>query len=185
MARIRNRVTGPERHLRSALWAARLRGYRKQHKTPHGRPDLVFPGPQVAIFIDGCFWHGCPHHYVRPRSRHEFWAEKLRVNVERDKRQTLALRDAGWRTLRVWECSVYVETPKVVERVRATLGGHSEDEAAWRVFRVEVIDAEQDIEERHHISLGPSNLLETQVGRRITSKWKRPRTSSMWPRQSL
>jgi len=86
-----------------------------------GRPDVVFPGPKVAVFIDGCFWHGCPEHYVRPRSRTEFWAEKLAQNVARDRRQTLALEAQGWRVVRVWEHDVFTQLDEAVEDVTAAV----------------------------------------------------------------
>lgn len=86
----RSQHTRPEVLLRQALWRAGLR-YRLHTRTPVGRPDIVFPRQKVAIFIDGCFWHGCPEHYVRPRSRPEFWAAKLLTNFERDHRQTREL----------------------------------------------------------------------------------------------
>ena len=74
--------------------------------TPAGRPDIVFPGARVAVFIDGCFWHGCPDHYVRPRSSEEFWSKKLAENCRRDSVQTKRLEDIGWRVCRVWEHEV-------------------------------------------------------------------------------
>lgn len=94
MARIKGKLTKPEVFLRQALWQRGAR-YRLHHKTPVGRPDIAFPGPRLAVFIDGCQWHGCPKHYVRPRSRNEFWADELSTNVERDQRQTRAIEAAG------------------------------------------------------------------------------------------
>ncbi|HYO69174.1 MAG TPA: very short patch repair endonuclease, partial [Archangium sp.] len=79
MSRIRGKDTSPERLLRSALWRAGLR-FRLQSRTPYGRPDVVFSKARVAVFIDGCFWHGCPDHYVRPRTRNDFWSSKLLEN---------------------------------------------------------------------------------------------------------
>src|SRR5215211_8176900 len=108
MARVKGKNTSPERILRSALWRNGLR-YRLDYKVPAGRPDIVFPGPKVAVFVDGCFWHGCPAHYSRPRSQQEFWSEKLAANVERDRRQTLELESRGWRVVRVWEHEISSE----------------------------------------------------------------------------
>jgi DNA mismatch endonuclease (patch repair protein) len=67
------------------------------------RPDIVFPRSQVAVFIDGCFWHGCPEHGEMPAANREFWEAKIEGTRERDQRQTTALERAGWRVLRVWE----------------------------------------------------------------------------------
>ena len=102
MSRIRGSDTTPELLLRQRLWSDGLR-YRLKYKVPAGRPDLVFPGARVVVFMDGCFWHGCPDHYVRPSSRSTFWAQKLAENVERDQRQTRELEAAGWRVIRIWE----------------------------------------------------------------------------------
>ncbi len=101
MARIRSKNTKPELLLRRALWAEGCR-YRLHHNLP-GRPDLVFLRDRLAIFVDGCFWHGCPLHYSAPRTRENFWKDKLRKNVTRDLAADDALIEQGWRVLRFWE----------------------------------------------------------------------------------
>jgi DNA mismatch endonuclease, patch repair protein len=65
--------------------------------------DLVFSGARVAVFIDGCFWHGCPDHYKVPRTNTAYWAPKISRNVQRDHLATDLLKDAGWLVLRFWE----------------------------------------------------------------------------------
>ena len=65
--------------------------------------DLVFRSAKVAVFIDGCFWHRCPEHYVEPKSNREFWSSKVAGNVKRDKDTNARLRAAGWMVLRFWE----------------------------------------------------------------------------------
>ena len=102
MSRIRGTNTSPERVLRAALWRNGLR-YRLHAKTPVGRPDVVFPGRKVAVFIDGCFWHGCPEHYRAATRNAEFWRDKIEGNKNRDVETTEALRSAGWAVIRVWE----------------------------------------------------------------------------------
>jgi DNA mismatch endonuclease, patch repair protein len=67
------------------------------------RPDFVFPVRRLVVFVDGCFWHGCPRHGARPRGNAAFWRAKFRRNQERDRRDTRRLRAAGWRVLRLWE----------------------------------------------------------------------------------
>ncbi|MBL9129794.1 MAG: very short patch repair endonuclease [Verrucomicrobiaceae bacterium] len=67
------------------------------------RPDFVFRRARVAVFVDGCFWHGCAEHYRRPKSRQKFWDAKIARNMEHDTAVTKALRKAGWRVLRLWE----------------------------------------------------------------------------------
>jgi DNA mismatch endonuclease, patch repair protein len=174
MSRIRPRNTGPERRLRSALWAAGLR-YRVHAKTPVGRPDVVFPGRRLAVFVDGCFWHGCPLHYVRPRSHPEHWAAKLRINIDRDRHQTLELERLGWRVVRVWEHAVYEELPDVVERIRETIESQMpEPVPEWRVVAVEAIDELARTERRYLEQLRNPEPKKMEEGGRNTTKWRRP-----------
>ena len=173
MSRIRSRDTGPEKRLRSALWSRGLR-YRLHARTPVGRPDIVFPGPRVAVFIDGCFWHGCPRHYVRPRSRERFWAEKLAENLQRDRRQTLELESLGWRVVRLWEHEVYEALEEVTSQVHRAISGVPDNRSpAWRVLRVEELDAAHNLERRHLVSLRDPGSTTYEDGPRVTAKWKR------------
>lgn len=71
-----------------------------------GKPDFIFRAEKVAVFVDGCFWHGCPRHATKPRTRAGYWAAKLARNAQRDRSVSRALRAAGWRVLRVWECAL-------------------------------------------------------------------------------
>jgi DNA mismatch endonuclease (patch repair protein) len=104
----RKRDTGPERALRSALFARGLR-YRVDHpiRAAEGvrpiRADVVFTAAKLAVFVDGCFWHGCPEHGTRPTRNSHYWDAKLQRNVERDRRYDALLEDAGWTVLRFWE----------------------------------------------------------------------------------
>jgi DNA mismatch endonuclease (patch repair protein) len=66
-------------------------------------PDFIFPKQKVALFVDGCFWHGCPKHSNIPKNNQEFWAKKLQGNKTRDKFVNRELRKMGWRVVRVWE----------------------------------------------------------------------------------
>jgi len=120
MASIRGKNTKPEFRLRRALWAGGLR-YRV-HYPITGRPDIAFPGARVAVFVDGCFWHGCPDHFSAPKTNSRAWLEKISDNMSRDRRQTEELRQAGWIVLRIWEHDVTVSRlPSAVERVRSAL----------------------------------------------------------------
>jgi DNA mismatch endonuclease, patch repair protein len=101
MSRNRGRDTSPEVALRKVCWALGLR-YRLHPSLP-GTPDFVLPAARIAVFVDGCFWHGCPAHYQAPATRSEFWAEKIRANRRRDAVATNALRTAGWHVVRIWE----------------------------------------------------------------------------------
>ena len=77
-------------------------GWRRRQKLI-GQPDFVFPKQRVVLFVDGCFWHGCPRCYRRPASHQRYWDAKVQRNQEPDQFVTRALRAAGWRVLRVWE----------------------------------------------------------------------------------
>jgi DNA mismatch endonuclease (patch repair protein) len=101
MSRNRGRNTGPEILLRRELWRRGLR-YRLAAKLP-GKPDITFGRSKVAIFVDGCFWHGCPQHSVRPKTNAEFWRKKIAQNRLRDAQVTAMLRNSGWRVVRIWE----------------------------------------------------------------------------------
>ena len=174
MSRIKGRDTKPELRLRSALWAAGLR-YRKHHATLAGRPDVVFPGPKVAVFIDGGFWHGCPKHYVRPRSREQFWAGKLRENIDRDRRQTLKLEAEGWKVVRIWECEVFEALAACIERVMlAVRDGISDTQRSWRVVLVVPLDDDGVEERRYMATLRDPDVMRFVDGPRVTAKWKRP-----------
>jgi DNA mismatch endonuclease (patch repair protein) len=174
MARIKGRNTTPELRLRSALWGAGLR-YRLYSVSPVGKPDVVFPQKRLAVFIDGCFWHGCPKHYVRPRSREEFWAQKLKENVERDRCQTLALETLQWKVVRIWEHEVFENLDAVVSRVKLAFSAlHWPESEDWRVVRVESLDDATKLERRILVSLRHAERGREVVGQRTTAKWRRP-----------
>lgn len=174
MSRIRSSDTSPERRLRSALWQARLR-FRLRVKTPFGRPDITFPSAKLAIFIDGCFWHGCPEHYVRPRTRQEFWAFKLRSNVERDRRQTSQLEDGGWKVCRFWEHEIFESLPEAVELIHCTLKTAAwHPPASFRVVQADPLPGKEGVERRILEELRgmlPARIVEIK---RTTRKWKSP-----------
>jgi DNA mismatch endonuclease (patch repair protein) len=123
MAAIRRRDTKPERAIRSLLHA---QGFRFRVDLPIRidglrpiRPDIVFTRRRVAVFCDGCFWHGCPEHGLRTGVRNGYyWDPKIAGNVERDWRQTAALEGAGWRVVRFWE---HEDAFAVVDRIASRL----------------------------------------------------------------
>lgn len=108
MQAIRRRDSAQERHVRSLLHRAGLR-FRVDHpiRLPNLRPirpDIVFTRRRVAVFLDGCFWHGCPEHGRRPSIQNgHYWRPKIAGNMERDRRHSDALEAAGWKVLRFWE----------------------------------------------------------------------------------
>jgi len=87
-----------------------------------GKPDFVFPRERVAIFADGCFWHGCPIHGTQPASNQAYWRPKLERNKQRDKRVTRVLRQNGWRVLRVWHHDLSRKNQvRLIRRIKRTL----------------------------------------------------------------
>lgn len=122
MSRIRARDTTPERVLRSALRALGHTGYRLHYTKVPGRPDITFVGRRVAVFVHGCFWHGCPHcAQRRPKSNKAFWDDKLDRNKARDARKVRELRKAGWTVLTAWECRVMRNPEAEAVRIARTL----------------------------------------------------------------
>lgn len=111
MSRIRGGDTLPEKRVRSLLHRLGFRFSLRNRDLP-GRPDIVLKSRRIAIFVHGCFWHrhkGCKNS-VLPKTREEFWLAKLDGNVERDKRNAVALRQQGWKVLTIWECEVEKES---------------------------------------------------------------------------
>ena len=125
MAAIRRRDTQAELRLRSALHATGLR-YRVDHPlrvaTHHRalRPDIVFTRAKVAVFVDGCYWHGCPEHGQRRSGANKsYWGPKIARNVERDRAHDAALSAAGWTVVRIWE---HTALESAIASVRDALG---------------------------------------------------------------
>ena len=107
MSRIRGQDTVPEKIVRSLLFRSGFR-FRLHRRDLPGRPDIVLPKYRAVIFINGCFWHAharCAY-ATSPSSNRKFWQTKLADNQERDRRNIGKLRQAGWRVLIVWECTV-------------------------------------------------------------------------------
>jgi len=116
MARIRSKNTKPELALRAALWAAGVRGWRVHAKTLPGKPDLAFTRWRVAVFVDGCFWHGHPD-YFTPGKSGAYWDEKIARTKERDRLADEALLAAGWTVLRYWDFEVEDDLDTCVAQV--------------------------------------------------------------------
>jgi DNA mismatch endonuclease (patch repair protein) len=104
MSKIRSNETTPEISLRKELWKMGLR-YRKNYKLT-GKPDIVFIGKKIAVFVDGCFWHKCPKCYREPKSNKEYWIPKIEYNVDKDMKVNNQLESDGWKVLRFWEHEV-------------------------------------------------------------------------------
>jgi len=110
MAAVKGKNTKPELIVRSALHRRGFR-FRLHRKDLPGKPDLVFTGRSAVIFVHGCFWHGHDCHLFRwPKSREDFWRDKIAKNIERDRRQYHTLAETGWRIGVVWECALKGKT---------------------------------------------------------------------------
>ena len=111
-----NRTT--ELRLATALRFFGLKGWRRHLPLP-GKPDFAWPREKVAVFVDGCFWHGCPRCYRAPKHNAPFWRNKVETNQRRDRRVTRQLRVRGWSVIRIWECRV--ANPGTLSRLRRKL----------------------------------------------------------------
>lgn len=121
----KSRDTKPELALRSAVHKLGLR-YRVDTRpltTMRRRADLVFTRAKVAVFLDGCFWHGCPVHHTKAAANATFWADKVTTNRARDRDTDARLAEAGWVSVRIWEHENPVEA---AERVRDVVRGRAD-----------------------------------------------------------
>lgn len=119
----KSRDTKPELALRRAVHALGLRYRVASRPLPDVRrtADLVFTRTKVAVFMDGCFWHGCPLHHTVAVTNGAYWAEKVRRNQERDRETDELLRQAGWTPLRFWE---HEDIDQAAARVAAEVNAH-------------------------------------------------------------
>lgn len=100
MSMIKSSKTQPELKIKKLMKSL---GFSYQPKEILGEPDFADGKRKIAVFIDGCFWHKCPKHFVKPRSNVKFWETKIKTNVKRDKKVKEKLIKEGWRVIRVWE----------------------------------------------------------------------------------
>ena len=133
MAKVRGRGNlTTEQALAKVFRAEGWSGWRRQGKVGgrvaagtrfRVRPDFVFAARRLVVFVDGCFWHGCPRHGTLPKGNARFWREKIARNRERDREVNLELRRRGWRVIRIWEHELRrpAET-RMVGRLRRSLG---------------------------------------------------------------
>ena len=116
----KGRDTAPEVRLRSAVHRLGLRFRVGMRPLPGFRrtADLVFTKQRVAVFLDGCFWHGCPEHYTAPVAHSDYWKDKVAANVARDRQTDEQLKEAGWRVVRVWE---HEDLDAAAKRIRSLI----------------------------------------------------------------
>ena len=124
MANIRskgNRTT--ELALAAILRSAKISGWRRHQKVV-GKPDFIFRSQRVAIFVDGCFWHGCPRCYQAPSQNSKFWRTKLNANKTRDRKVNSLLRADDWRVMRLWEHDLR-HSKRVAHRIAMLLASNA------------------------------------------------------------
>ena len=115
-----NRTT--EKALRFRLVRAGVRGWTLHGVELPGKPDFVFEKHRVVVFVDGCYWHGCPKCYRPPTTNESYWSQKLIRNTSRDQAVTRQLRRAGWTVVRFWEHESKKNARLVVEKIKKLLG---------------------------------------------------------------
>jgi DNA mismatch endonuclease (patch repair protein) len=120
MARIRSKDTKPELALRRQLYAEGVRGWRCHPKHVPGKPDVAFTRRRVAVFVDGCFWHGHPDFFT-PGKSGAYWDAKIARTQERDRLANEALEADGWRVVRLWDFEVEENVGECVARVTDAL----------------------------------------------------------------
>lgn len=120
MASIPKRNNRPERILRRSLRSRGIRGYRCHVASLPGSPDVTFTRWKVAVFVDGVWWHGHPDHLPHGR-RGPYWDQKIAKNLERDKRVSSALSEAGWQVIRLWDLDVLRDPTMAARRVESAL----------------------------------------------------------------
>ena len=121
MSRVRSKDTKPELAVRRTLWAAGFR-YRVHDGTLPGTPDVSNKRMRLAVFVDGCFWHGCPECYSEPKSNVEFWRAKMRMNAARRERVRSDLEGIGFRVVEIWEHEANCPEA-VLSKINARVGG--------------------------------------------------------------
>lgn len=132
MGKIRGDNLRPETAVGEALRSLGYRAVTRNASDLPGSPDFVLARPRVAVFVHGCFWHGCPAHYRPPKSNGAFWRGKLATNRRRDARCARALRRAGWSVLTVWEHDTRLGHSHLVSLLRRRLASARRRRAARR-----------------------------------------------------
>ena len=119
MQRVRQKNTSAELALRRELHALglRYRIHRPVLVKPRRVADVTFVGPRIAVFIDGCFWHGCPEHATWPKQNADFWRAKIEANQARDRDTDARLRAGGWRVVRVWAHETLPEAASRIAKI--------------------------------------------------------------------
>lgn len=125
MRKIRSRGNrSTERRFRALLVQAGVSGWRMHPDDVTGCPDFIFPNIPMAVFVDGCFWHGCPKCYRRPKSRREYWGAKVLRNMNRDRDVDSTLNVHGYKVLRIWEHELDENPSQFIANVKSAIERH-------------------------------------------------------------
>lgn len=133
MAAVPSDRTSLEQQLASFMWVDGPRGWRRSIKVERARPDFVYSRARLVVFVDGCFWHGCPQCCRRPATNVAYWNAKLDRNMERDIEQTQRLEAAGWTVLRFWGHEVDRDARDCARQVRLAYAQNVEPSVRVRV----------------------------------------------------
>lgn len=124
MRAVKSQGTSPERRLRAMLAGMGIHGWQLNYDKVPGKPDIAFPMKQVAIFVDGCFWHQCPEcNRPLPETNRDYWKKKISRNVARDHQHNVKLTRMGWTVVRIWEHELKkrLELDPVAKRIQLAL----------------------------------------------------------------
>ncbi|MBD2871723.1 very short patch repair endonuclease [Paenibacillus arenilitoris] len=116
MRSVKSTHTKLEDRITKDLWQYGLR-FRKNTKSLPGKPDISLKKKKKVVFIDSCFWHGCPDHFRLPKTNKEFWETKIKRNIKRDKEISSLYLSKNWEILRVWEHDIKFNYPDVLEKI--------------------------------------------------------------------
>ena len=120
MSRIRSRNTKIETEFSNALRKNRIK-FRRNEKRMYGKPDFVFRDAKIVLFIDSCFWHGCPYHCRMPKSNKTYWNIKINRNKKRDREVSRWHKEKGWTIFRFWEHEINNDLSKCIEKIKKQL----------------------------------------------------------------
>lgn len=116
MRAVKSRNTKIEIIFREAFWKKGFK-YRKNSAKYFGKPDLVLKKYKTVIFIDSCFWHGCKKHFRMPSTNRQYWKNKIKMNITRDKEVNKYYKKAGWKNFRIWEHEIKKNPEKALEKI--------------------------------------------------------------------
>lgn len=124
MSRIKGKNTGLEKTFKKIVRSSGIKGFRS-HANVAGKPDIYFPKAKIAVFIDGCFWHGCPRCGSLPATNRNFWKKKIERNISRDKTVRTELRKSGIKVVRFWGHEINRNPGRCSEKLSAAFSGLS------------------------------------------------------------